>query len=262
MDTVQRKYRLLLVEDDQNEIQKIEAYVSTCADFEYLGVADCVEKAIALTRERRPDCVILDLELKGGDHGIYYMKARDEGQLGYRPDIMVLTNLSSPSAARAVHKRSSDGYFLKGGSEYRQKGPAVIIDLIREFVFLDEEDCEVQSNEAETAQLRRRIRKEFVGFGRVEGNATLEYLVWAVALTSRRPEGVLNLTEDIYKPIAQILHKDINTIRGGISYNVRAMLEKVDRKALFKAYTPTEKERDGAVEVKQFITYFANKYRA
>lgn len=261
MNTEERKYRLLLVEDDQKEVQKIEAYVKTCADFKYLGVADCVGKAIALTRKLRPDCVILDLELRGGDHGIYYMRARDEGLLGYRPDIMVLTNLSSPSAAKAAHKRSSDGYFLKSGSEYRQKGPAIIIDLIREFVFLDDDDCEAQIDEEGTVQLRKCIRKEFVDFGRVQGNMTLEYLVWAVALTSLHPEGELNLTEDIYKPIAQILHKDPNTVRGGISYNVRAMLEKVDREALFRAYTPTEKERDGAVEVKQFITYFANKYR-
>ncbi len=260
MTNVERKYRILVIEDDPQEVRRIEACLNTCSDFEYLGAVSRCEEGIKLSRQHKPDCVILDLELEQG-HGLYFLNARKEGALGCMPAVMVLTAVSSPAVVKAVHRKHSDGFFLKESVEYKEKGPAIIVDLIREVVFLDDEDEPAPMDGDSFQYLRDRIRAEFVSFGAGDGNHTLEYLVWAVGLAAIRTAGPINLTEDIYKPIAKMLDKDVNAIRGGISYNVKFMLDRVDSRKLEAAYTPSIDERSGAVEVKRFITYFANRYR-
>jgi two-component system, NarL family, response regulator NreC len=105
----------VVLADDHNLIRAgLRSMLEEEVDLRVIGEAADTAAAVRLTHDRRPDVLVLDLQMPGAD------PARDiEGLRGSMPGtaIVVLTMQSDPRKARELLRAGAAGYVLKQAAE-------------------------------------------------------------------------------------------------------------------------------------------------
>lgn len=192
-----RIINVLVIEDDKDEVARIQSYFELCPDMEFAGATGTSDEGIAMTKELHPDAVVLDLELEEGD-GLYYLNAWRAGELRCDPVVLVLTNSHSSHTLEAAHKRGVDRIFQKWKDDYSNNGPRILVEYIRELA----PDSSKRGKLSEADELKGDIECALVRLGdRLKipmGSKTLAYLA----------EGAASLTEDVEANL-----RDLATLR-------------------------------------------------
>jgi CheY-like chemotaxis protein len=84
--------KILLVDDDQAVLRLLAATLGR--DYELVYASDAVT-AISVARRERPDLILLDYRLPGGDGGVVIDRLRTFGDLAYIP-IVLMSGWESP----------------------------------------------------------------------------------------------------------------------------------------------------------------------
>src|SRR5215210_1416070 len=107
------RIRVLLADDHTMFRQGLKEMLSTDERIEMVGEAENGREAIALTRQTRPDVVVLDVEMP-------VMGAAEamEGLLEISPPprILIVTMFDSPRLVRELLARGASGYLVKSAS--------------------------------------------------------------------------------------------------------------------------------------------------
>lgn len=103
---------VLIVEDQQVLASALEIAIGTQPDMDCVGTATTVEEALTQIAERRPDVVLMDIQLPGTDgiEGTRRIKAVD-------PDvsILILTAGATPVRLAAAAAAGAAGFLAKDG---------------------------------------------------------------------------------------------------------------------------------------------------
>ena len=104
------RIRLVLVDDHPVVREGLRTLFLEESDIELAGEARNVEEAVRLVSSRKPDVVLLDLMMPGGDsiEGIRRMRA-----LRPAPQVVVLTSFGDEGRVRAALEAGAIGYLLK-----------------------------------------------------------------------------------------------------------------------------------------------------
>ena len=104
------RIRLVLVDDHPVVREGLRTLFSEEADIELVGEGRNVEEAVRLISSRKPDVVLLDLMMPGGDsiEGIRRIRA-----LRPAPQVVVLTSFGDETRVRAALEAGAIGYLLK-----------------------------------------------------------------------------------------------------------------------------------------------------
>jgi two-component system, NarL family, response regulator NreC len=105
----------VVLADDHNVIRSgLRAMLETEADLRVIGEAADAPGTRKLIRDRRPDVLVLDLQMPGAEPASDVSALREEA-----PDtaIVVLTMLSDPRRARELLRTGASGYVLKQAAE-------------------------------------------------------------------------------------------------------------------------------------------------
>lgn len=106
--------RVLLVEDSRVLAERLREALATLENIEVVGSVADESAAVAAAREKRPDVIILDLQLKEGT-GFGVMQ-----QLGEkRPIIIVFTNYMLPEYQRIANSLGVQ-HFLNKAVDYER----------------------------------------------------------------------------------------------------------------------------------------------
>lgn len=129
---MQKKINLLVVEDDEATCM---AYVEICKNYEdvfLIGTSAHSNEALDLTKEFKPNAVVLDLELqKGTGSGFDYLLHIDDLKLEAKPYILVVTNNVSPVTQAAVRNIGADYIIVKSQSDYSVD---MVVNLLRSII--------------------------------------------------------------------------------------------------------------------------------
>ena len=108
-----KRIRVLLADDHTMFRQGLKEMLSTDGEIEIVGEADNGRDAVALARERKPDVVVLDVEMP-------VMGAAEamEMMLGItpRPRILIVTMFDNPRLVRELLAQGASGYLVKSAS--------------------------------------------------------------------------------------------------------------------------------------------------
>lgn len=115
-----------IIEDAENIRERLVQLVEEIGMMQVVGEADTEEKAIDVCRLRRPDAVILDMQLAKGS-GLGVLKAMDYASAAAPPAVIVLTNFPSPAVERAARALGAE-WFLDKSSEF-YKLPQLLQDV-------------------------------------------------------------------------------------------------------------------------------------
>lgn len=104
-----RMKRILLVEDDYIISMLLEKQIRRMG-YEIAGKAESGEKAIDLTREEKPDLVLMDIELKGDIDGIETVRRIREFSI---VPVIYLTGNANEKTRKEAEETSPDGFLVK-----------------------------------------------------------------------------------------------------------------------------------------------------
>lgn len=153
---IQRKIRILVVDDHPIVHEGLEMVFSREKDFEICGFADSASAALAMVDKTEPDLVIIDISLKGGVSGIELIK----GVRGRYPELkmLVLSMHEESIYAERVIRAGARGYVKKEEMSDEitiaiksvMKGkiylnPSISLDLIDSLIF-DQSNRNVQND--------------------------------------------------------------------------------------------------------------------
>ncbi|HEX6457264.1 MAG TPA: response regulator transcription factor [Solirubrobacterales bacterium] len=109
------KQTTVVLADDHNVIRAgLRAMLEAEDDLRVIGEAADASAAQKMVRDRRPDVLVLDLQMPGAEPASDVPRLRDEA-----PDtaIVVLTMQSDPRRARELLRAGASGYVLKQAAE-------------------------------------------------------------------------------------------------------------------------------------------------
>lgn len=116
------KTKLLVVEDDPLVRRAVETYVERYGH-EVIGVASRLEEAVSKAESLRPDLVLMDIELEGGDDGIV---AARRIQSNRRVPVIYTTSRSDENTLERAKITDPFAYLVK---PVREKELAIAIEL-------------------------------------------------------------------------------------------------------------------------------------
>ena len=106
------KIRVAVCDDHELFRRGVAEMLSFAEDVEVVGEAATHEEAVAVVFERRPDVVLLDLEMPGGVMGADEAMGRILG-LSPPPRVVVFTMHDEPGMVRRLLSRGAFAYFPK-----------------------------------------------------------------------------------------------------------------------------------------------------
>ena len=105
--------RVLLADDHTMFRQGLKEMLSTAEEMRVVGEADNGREAVALTREKKPDVVVLDVEMPG----ISAAEAMEEMlKISPPPRVLIVSMYDSPRLVRGLLGRGASGYLVKSAS--------------------------------------------------------------------------------------------------------------------------------------------------
>ena len=108
--------RVLLVEDLPRVQMMLRELIEDPGRFEVVGVADTEDEAVKLYEARRPDVVVVDLNLRSGT-GMGVLQRIRQRQGDTHPLLIVLTNHTLPVLRQACERAGAD-HFLDKSREF------------------------------------------------------------------------------------------------------------------------------------------------
>lgn len=103
--------KIAIVEDSPQIIRNLVRFISSIKGTEISGEADSADSAIELLKNKEPDIVILDLDLKSSSG--FDVLREIKSQEKTNPIVMIFTNLSNFSYKEKALKEGADYFFDK-----------------------------------------------------------------------------------------------------------------------------------------------------
>jgi DNA-binding NarL/FixJ family response regulator len=103
--------KIAIVEDSPQIIKNLSRFISSIKGTEISGEADSADSAVELIRNKQPDIIVLDIELKNGSGFDVLNKIKNRGKT--TPIVMIFTNLFSFSYKEKALKEGADYFFDK-----------------------------------------------------------------------------------------------------------------------------------------------------
>jgi len=115
--------RILICDDHPLFRQGLRRFLSTVPDFQVVAEVGRGDEVVSAVKARRPDLVILDVELPGNSGIAAVEQLRAEGP---NPRVLMLSGFSDATRIRAALRSGANGYVLKNAP------PAELIATIRQ----------------------------------------------------------------------------------------------------------------------------------
>lgn len=245
---------ILIVEDDENDCNELIAAIESKADLlNLVGITNSSHDALDLIRDRKPNAVILDLELQEGNgDGMELLDKLHSSFIFPKPYIVVNTSSSSKVTRDRAKKLGADYSFAKWQQGY---SPEMVINhLLLIMPSLCENAPTAPPNENQLQiKMRNFLQDEFNKLGLNVKNKGYKYLVDAVILTAEGEK------KNPVKIIADKLGEHDDAIKHAMQYAINTAWKEADINNLLKYYTLPLRKKRYSPTTNEFIFYYNQK---
>ena len=134
---MEKTLTVLVVEDNQDECNKLVQLIDSLDDINLAGVTNNVHKALEYVKDYLPDAVILDLELqRGNGNGIWFLEALKEMSTGFLPYIIVTTYNVNYLTHECARQLGAGFIILKNKKDYNAVSVINLIQSLKENILV------------------------------------------------------------------------------------------------------------------------------
>ena len=116
------KMKILIIEDDINDYKLLEQAVQNRNDIEIVSITDSDTEGLNLVKLKKPEGIILDLELNNSINGstdsLEFLENLNKLNLGYEPVVIVTTHVNSKRTYEILHRNGADLILYKDHPKY------------------------------------------------------------------------------------------------------------------------------------------------
>lgn len=253
--------KLLIIEDDVDDCNKFIECVNKRDDFKIVALTDSDIEALGLIKTKRPEGIILDLELNSGHSGnaeaLDFMDELKNLKLDYNPIVIVTTHVNSKRVYKMLHESNVDlilykdhpcyscDYVLNVFSKFRRESKGTTVTQISDE--LKESQNKVSEyiyNELDLIGITSKLK------GREYIHDAILYLI---------ENG--NSGTNVIRYITKIHKKSESTINNGIQNAIIHAWRRSSIEDLTKLYTARINYETGVPTPMEFIYYYTDKIK-
>ncbi len=256
-----RPMRVLVIEDEIEECNKLKKCIQSRSDIELVATTDSDVEAIRYLRTKRPEGIILDLELNnsmsGNTDSLEFLNNLKNLNLDYEPIIIVTTHVNSKRTYEFLHRSGVDLILYKGHPKYSCNY------VLNKFINLRDIDIErsqnaigeeIQNNENKISEL---IYRELDLIGVTEKLKGRQYVHDAILYLIQNEKNNTSVIQYLTK-----VHKKAgNTINNGIQNAIIHAWRVTPIEDLEKYYKMRVNYETGVPTPMEFIYYYVGKIK-
>lgn len=255
--------KIVMIEDDPLEIQRFAEYFETVEDMELVAAVDGATAGLAAVEANGPDAVILDLELNEGN-GIQLLPKLKA--LPLAPYVVVTTWTTDAATIRGVRANGSGHVMSKSLPGYDVEGPKMVASFLREmWPFFQRKPAEQRAavdNILNPEVRRHKQVSEALGrIGIAPGSMSQNYLVDSILMAMKAKGCIVDLENAIYPALVKKYQVTKVSIEKAMRKRIESAWLHTDLETLQREFTQYVNPAKGKPEVKEFIGYYANKFR-
>ncbi len=114
--------KILIIEDDVNACNDFISCINSRSDIDLIGITDSDVDALNYVKARRPEGIVLDIELNnslsGSTDSLKFLSDLKKLNLNYNPIIIVTTHINSPRTYDILHRNGVDIILYKDHPNY------------------------------------------------------------------------------------------------------------------------------------------------
>ncbi|MCL2719655.1 MAG: response regulator [Lachnospiraceae bacterium] len=261
--TKKKPMKLLLVEDDHVEWEKFEDYVKTKKDIEFVGMTSSSEEGLEMVKTKKPEAVILDLQLtQGSGSGIHFLDRLNRMDLEFRPVVVVTSSNQSQIVKNLIEELGIDWYFCKMQTDYNVDFVLDTLFLLRNHIVYKNSPAPsgrslIESPEARRERIYSRIDSELNAIGvrnRYKGYA---YLREGIYLQINTKYGSGSPIEQV----AVLYGHAYNTISAGMHTSIKNAWSNTPPELIRDNYKARIRNKEKIPTPSEFIQYYTDKIK-
>ena len=256
-----KRMKILIIEDDPIDCQNFMNLIKNRDDFELIEITDSDIDAIKYVKLKRPEGIILDIELNNSSSGntdsLEFLSNLKRLNLNYSPIIIVTTHINSKRTYDILHRNGVDIILYKDHPKYsaehvlnkllalRESSPKSSLDTLKE---------ELVDNEKKISDI---IYHELDLIGVTANLKGRQYLHDAILYLIQNPNSNIGVIQHLTK----IHQKSGNTITNGIQNAIIHAWRVSSLEDLSTHYTAKINYETGLPTPMEFIYYYVDKVR-
>jgi len=260
-----RPMPLLLIEDNPAECMEFVNCVRHRTDIRFVGLTGSGFEGLRLLKSRRPECVILDLELKKGTgSGLQFLADLRNERIMPRPIVVVTTNSASELVYDHVHDNGADLVFFKRQADYSPEMVIGTLLALRKFLRtvrygdIPDDLRTAESPEERRARILERIDVELDLIGidlRYKGRTYLRKAIFLL-LTKEK-----NTSDAVFYQVASDCKTAYSSVIRAVQTAINRAWDNSGIEDLQAHYTARISIHTGVPSPTEFIHYYAHKIR-
>ena len=250
---------IMLVEDDANECAIYKNILKDREDVKIVCITNSSSKALEEYDIRKPDAIILDLELTDGEgSGFDFIESMNERPKDKLPKIVVTTNVHSTAVYDYCHNNNIDFVFYKKQKNYSRENVISTIILLNNYDATNRV-VSIQQDEGKLeTTIYNKINKELdlIGVGtHLHGR---KYLCDAIYFIVNSGD---NSKVSIVQHLVSKYKKSSSTISRAMQNAILHAWRITPIEDLTKYYTARVNYETGVPTPTEFIYYYSDKIR-
>ena len=255
--------KILIIEDDLEDCNNFIECAKTRDDIEIVEITDSDIKGLRETKIKRPDGIVLDLELNnsatGNTDSLDFINNLKKLNLNYEPIVIVTTHIKSKRTYNILHRQGVDIILYKEQSNYsanyvfnrfityREVEPEKTIETLKE---------EMKENKEKISDF---IDDELELIGITSKYVGRNYIHDAIMYLIENDDGQDKHYENVIRKIANKYNKSDTTISNGMQTAIAHAWNKMPYEDLEKYYTARIDPERAMPTPMELIYYYKKK---
>lgn len=253
--------KILIIEDDIIDCNKFVECAKSRDDIEIVAITDSDINALTYVKVKRPEGIVLDLELNNSQNGntdsFEFLENLKRLNLNYQPIIIVTTHINSKRTYEMLHRKGVDLILYKDHANYSSNS------VFNKFINLRE--CEEVQNKTSIEEVLKNeeqalsdcISHELELVGITSNLKGRKYIHDAILYLIQNED----TDENVIKYLSKIHKKSTSTISNGIENAIIHGWKVSPIEDLEKYYTAKINYQTGIPTPMEFIYYYVEKVK-
>ena len=251
--------RILIIEDDINDCNAFKKSVENRDDIEIIAITDSDIEGLQYVKTKRPEGIVLDLELNNGTLGntdsLGFLEKLKSISLNYEPIVIVTTHVNSKRTYEILHRNGVDLILYKEHPKYSSDHVLNNFINLRKATTYKESHIE-QTMEDEEEKISNIINTEL---DLIEINSKLKgrnYIYDAILYLLKDESGI-----NVIQYLTKVHKKSKTTITNGIQNAIIHAWRVTPIDDLMRYYTARINYETGIPTPMEFLYYYVDKIK-